>query len=43
MKHDYGQARNYVGPEKAAKKMELLSLAADSIADGDLVDRMIHG
>jgi len=43
VKHEYGQARNYVGPEKAAKKMELLSLAADSIADGDLVDRMIHG
>ncbi|KAA1072447.1 hypothetical protein PGT21_034457 [Puccinia graminis f. sp. tritici] len=43
VKHDYGQARTYAGQEKAAKKMELLSLAADSIADGDLVDRMIHG
>ncbi|POW22569.1 hypothetical protein PSHT_01037 [Puccinia striiformis] len=43
VKHDYGLARNCAGQEKAAKKMELLSLAADSIADGDLVDRMIHG
>ncbi|PLW53065.1 hypothetical protein PCANC_05810 [Puccinia coronata f. sp. avenae] len=43
VKHDYGQARALAGQEKMAKKMELLSLAADSIADGDLVDRMIHG
>lgn len=43
VKHEYGAARNFFGPEKAAKKMELVSLAADSIADGDLVDRMIHG
>ncbi|WAQ87077.1 hypothetical protein PtA15_7A807 [Puccinia triticina] len=43
VKHDYGQARTLAGQEKSAKKMELLSLAADSIADGDLVDRMIHG
>ncbi|KAH9819105.1 replication factor RFC1 C terminal domain-containing protein, partial [Melampsora americana] len=42
-KHECGLARNYAGPEKAAKKLELLSKAADSISDGDLVDRMIHG
>ncbi|MBW0475959.1 hypothetical protein O181_015674 [Austropuccinia psidii MF-1] len=42
-KHEYSLARSFSGPEKAAKKMELLSLAANSIADGDLVDRMIHG
>ncbi|KAG0151395.1 hypothetical protein CROQUDRAFT_719858 [Cronartium quercuum f. sp. fusiforme G11] len=42
-KHDFGLARNYSGPEKAAKKLELMSKAADAISDGDLVDRMIHG
>lgn len=42
-KHECGLARSYAGPEKAAKKLELLSKAADSISDGDLVDRMIHG
>jgi len=33
----------YDGPEKDMKHLELLSKAADSISDGDLVDRMIHG
>lgn len=31
------------GPEKDLKNLELISQAADSISDGDLVDRMIHG
>lgn len=31
------------GPEKKLKMLELASNAADSISDGDLVDRMIHG
>lgn len=31
------------GPERALKNLELISAAADSISDGDLVDRMIHG
>lgn len=29
--------------EKDLKHLELLSKAADSISDGDLVDRMVHG
>ncbi|KAI8934563.1 hypothetical protein NX059_008261 [Plenodomus lindquistii] len=31
------------GKEKMLKNLELASEAADSISDGDLVDRMIHG
>ena len=34
---------SYDGPEKGLKHIELLSKAADSISDGDLIDRMIHG
>ena len=34
---------NYSGKEKNLKSLELVSDAADSISDGDLVDRMIHG
>jgi replication factor C subunit 1 len=37
------QALNYSGKEKNMKTLELASQAADSISDGDLVDRMIHG
>jgi len=37
------QALSYDGPEKKLKLLELASDAADSISDGDLVDRMIHG
>ncbi|KAF2792769.1 DNA replication factor C, large subunit [Melanomma pulvis-pyrius CBS 109.77] len=37
------QALEYSGREKNLKMMELASEAADSISDGDLVDRMIHG
>ncbi|KAJ4368854.1 DNA replication factor C complex subunit Rfc1 [Neocucurbitaria cava] len=37
------QALNYSGKEKNLKTLELASMAADSISDGDLVDRMIHG
>ena len=33
----------YGGKEKNLKNLELVSQAADSISDGDLVDRMIHG
>lgn len=31
------------GPDKELKHLDLLSKAADSISDGDLIDRMIHG
>ncbi|KAF1917167.1 replication factor RFC1 C terminal domain-containing protein [Ampelomyces quisqualis] len=37
------QTLNYSGKEKNMKSLELASQAADSISDGDLVDRMIHG
>ncbi|KAL6703320.1 DNA replication factor C complex subunit Rfc1 [Coniothyrium glycines] len=37
------QALGYSGKEKTLKTLELASQAADSISDGDLVDRMIHG
>jgi replication factor C subunit 1 len=37
------QALNYSGKEKNLKMLELASQAAESISDGDLVDRMIHG
>ena len=36
-------AAGYSGKESNLKKLELASEAADSISDGDLVDRMIHG
>ncbi|WVQ80305.1 hypothetical protein IAT38_002410 [Cryptococcus sp. DSM 104549] len=34
---------NTGGKEKDLKHLELISKAADSISDGDLIDRMIHG
>lgn len=37
------KALPYEGPEKKLKLLELVSDAAESISDGDLVDRMIHG
>ena len=37
------RAAGYSGKASNLKKLELASEAADSISDGDLVDRMIHG
>lgn len=37
------KAGAYTGKEKNLKQLELVANAADSISDGDLVDRMIHG
>jgi replication factor C subunit 1 len=37
------KASSYSGKVKNLKMLELASNAADSISDGDLVDRMIHG
>jgi replication factor C subunit 1 len=37
------RANTYSGRERSLKLLELASEAADSISDGDLVDRMIHG
>jgi len=36
-------SNNYSGKEKNLKVLELVDQAAESISDGDLVDRMIHG
>ena len=36
-------ANLYDGKERELKKLELTDKAAESISDGDLVDRMIHG
>ncbi|EON68021.1 hypothetical protein W97_07168 [Coniosporium apollinis CBS 100218] len=36
-------SNNYSGREKNLKWLELADKAAESISDGDLVDRMIHG
>ncbi|KAF1991494.1 DNA replication factor C, large subunit [Aulographum hederae CBS 113979] len=36
-------ASNYQGRERGLKLLELVDKAAESISDGDLVDRMIHG
>lgn len=36
-------SNNLSGEEKALKLLELSDCAAESISDGDLVDRMIHG
>ncbi len=37
------QSHAYAGKEKNLKLLELTDNAAESISDGDLVDRMIHG
>lgn len=37
------RAGNYQGKERNLKLLELVDNAAESISDGDLVDRMIHG
>ena len=36
-------SNTYTGKEKNLKMLELVDNAAESISDGDLVDRMIHG
>jgi len=36
-------ALDYTGKEKGLKILELVEKASESISDGDLVDRMIHG
>lgn len=36
-------SNTYTGKEKNLKMLELVGNAAESISDGDLVDRMIHG
>ncbi|KAH9887675.1 DNA replication factor C large subunit [Cubamyces lactineus] len=43
LKTQPSRIRNMDGPEKILKHLELMSKAADSISDGDIVDSLIHG
>ncbi|KAJ7446899.1 replication factor RFC1 C terminal domain-containing protein [Mycena galericulata] len=43
LKTEPSQLRNYDGPMKQLKSLELMDKAASSISDGDLVDALIHG
>ncbi|KAI0333409.1 DNA replication factor C, large subunit [Cubamyces sp. BRFM 1775] len=43
LKTQPSRIRNVDGPEKILKHLELMSKAADSISDGDIVDSLIHG
>ncbi|KAF7330940.1 Replication factor C subunit 1 [Mycena venus] len=43
LKTDPARLRNYDGPMKQLKSLELMDKAASSISDGDLVDALIHG
>ncbi|KAJ7236949.1 hypothetical protein C8J57DRAFT_1529735 [Mycena rebaudengoi] len=43
LKTDPAKLRNYDGPMKQVKALELMDKAASSISDGDLVDALIHG
>ncbi|GMK58517.1 hypothetical protein CspeluHIS016_0505490 [Cutaneotrichosporon spelunceum] len=43
LKTNPARLSNLDGPERDLKNLELISKAADSISDGDLVDRLIHG
>lgn len=42
-KHRFTRANNSSGQDQVLKNLELVSQAADSISEGDLIDRMIHG
>ena len=43
LKAKFSRSSSLGGVDKDLKDLELISLAADSMSDGDLVDRMIHG
>jgi len=43
LKHKFTKTSNLSGHDAALKNCELLTKAADSISDGDLVDSLIHG
>lgn len=43
LKGRFSLTNSLSGREKELKDLELVSAAADSISDGDLVDAMIHG
>ncbi|KAJ7768179.1 replication factor RFC1 C terminal domain-containing protein [Mycena olivaceomarginata] len=43
LKTEPARLRNYDGPMKQVKYLELMDKAASSISDGDLVDALIHG
>jgi hypothetical protein len=43
LKSEPSRLKNYDGPMKQLKFLELMDKAASSISDGDLVDALIHG
>ncbi|KAJ7621564.1 replication factor RFC1 C terminal domain-containing protein [Mycena polygramma] len=43
LKTEPSRLRNYDGPMRQMKALELMDKAASSISDGDLVDALIHG
>ncbi|KAJ7723446.1 replication factor RFC1 C terminal domain-containing protein [Mycena maculata] len=43
LKTEPSSLRNYDGPMRQLKSLELMDKAASSISDGDLVDALIHG
>lgn len=43
LKSQPARLKNYEGPERVMKELQLMDQAASSISDGDLVDALIHG
>jgi hypothetical protein len=43
LKHTFARAQGLVGRERTLKELQLMEQAADSISEGDVMDRMIHG
>ena len=43
LKGNYSKSAHLGGMDKDLRNLELVSMAAEAMSDGDLVDRMIHG
>lgn len=43
LKASYSKSSNLGGRDKELRNLELVSMAAEAMSDGDLVDRVIHG
>lgn len=43
LKHSFARLAGLDGRERTLKELQLMSQAADSISEGDVMDRMIHG
>lgn len=42
-KHRFTRATKSTGKDLELKNLELISKAADSISEGDLIDKLVHG